>query len=47
MISSKIIIADVQALHFIISYYMLNGELDIIDNYLDYVPFDACLKIIP
>jgi len=47
MISSKIIIADAQALHFFISYCMWNGELDIIDIYLVYVPFGACLKIIP
>ena len=47
MISSKIIIADVQALHFFISYCMWNGELDIFDIYLDNVQFDACLTIIP
>jgi hypothetical protein len=46
MISSKIIIADAQALRIFISYCMWNGELDIIDIHLDYIPFDACLKVI-
>jgi hypothetical protein len=47
MISGKIIIAGVQALRIFISYCTWNGELDIIDIHLDYVPFGACLKIVP
>jgi hypothetical protein len=40
-------IADVWMLHSIISYCILNTELDVIGTYLDYVLSDACLNINP